>query len=897
MDEAKIKIEALIKKYEEAVSSGRVQAYTEQDTKHSFIAPLFEALGWDITNRNEVSAEESQISGGRVDYGFHLNSRPVLYVEAKPLRADLNREEYAWQAMRYSWNKGVDYAVLTDFESIKVFSSQLIEGALADRLIFQIDYKNYLEDFDRLQLLSKQSFLDKGLDKYADKYSKRLQKVSVGDKLYKDIQECRLLLTKSFKIHNDNLSTDLIDEGVQKLLDRLVFLRVAEDRGLEPPILKELVRGWKSNEKREDLYQGMVSKFRELNEFYNSNLFSEHPFEKWEEHDEATEEVIDILYGKHGYYEYDFKFIPADILGGVYENYLSYRLEESKKGVSVAKDAKKRKEQGIYYTPDFIVDYIVKNALGPVLEKCQSIYDLQKIKVLDPACGSGSFLVKAVELIAEKYKDFNAPDNTRTRLQILIQNIYGVDLDEKAVDIARLNLLISVLKDKEKLPSLSNIKNGNSLISGTDEELKKYFGSNFKDKKPFNWREKFPEVFKQGGFDVIIGNPPYIFARGGNFDENEKEYYYANYKLQQYQINTFSLFIELGFNLLKKNGDFGYIIPNNWLTINSFSKLREFLLKNTADLRIINTVESIFNKASVDTCLLLFRKADSTDIEVGDILVGENPILSKHKLEDFYQNEFVINISQTKNKQDSLELKNTVLLGEIAEVSTGLKAYQIGKGNPIQDEKIKKERRFHSGKKENDTFRPYLQGVDVKRYLLDWSGEYLSYGNWLAEPRKSVPFSGQRILVRQIPSPLPYCVNAVFIDDEYLNDINSMVIFSPLKEFNLKYILAILNSKLISQWFAKTFDKFQRKIFPQFKVNELARFPIYKATTDQQKQIIILVDNILLLNKELHEVEKNSNEYNKIKSEIEKTDKKIDVEVYKLYGLTEEEIKIVKGVN
>src|SRR3989344_3991803 len=225
MDNIKEKIQGLIDKYETVCNSGKLNKYSEEETKKDFILPLFEALGWDVFNKNDVSAEESQISGDRVDYGFYINSRLVFYVEAKPLRADLNREEYARKAIKYSWNRGVDYAILTNFESVKVFNSQLIEGSLMDRLIFEINCNDFLENFDQLWLLSKQSFLEKALDKYAYKHAKRLDKVSVGDKLYKDIQKSRELLTQSFKTYNDNLNPDLIDEGVQKLLDRLVFLR------------------------------------------------------------------------------------------------------------------------------------------------------------------------------------------------------------------------------------------------------------------------------------------------------------------------------------------------------------------------------------------------------------------------------------------------------------------------------------------------------------------------------------------------------------------------------------------------------------------------------------------------------------------------------------------------
>jgi len=224
-------------------------------------------------------------------------------------------------------------------------------------------------------------------------------------------------------------------------------------------------------EQKGTLYGMMIEKFRELDKYYNSNLFSEHPFEKWEEYSGATKDVIGILYGKESYYEYDFKAMPSDVLGAVYENYLSHRLSKSKKGTTVSKDASKRKEQGIYYTPNYIVDYIVKNALGPILEKCKSVQELKKIKVLDPACGSGSFLIKAVDVIAEKYKSFGYREEELLKRQIIDENIYGVDLDSQAVEITRLNLLINALTQREKFLPLKNIRNGNSLTFDWQERV------------------------------------------------------------------------------------------------------------------------------------------------------------------------------------------------------------------------------------------------------------------------------------------------------------------------------------------------------------------------------------------------------------------------------------------
>lgn len=897
----KQQIQNLIEKYQLVVKQGKVKDYTEEETKKDFILPLFRALGWNVEDKNEVSAEEHIISSGRVDYGFYINERAKFYLEAKPLKADINIEDFAKQAIRYSFNKGVTWAILTDFESVKIFNAQSPSQYLGDKLYFEIKWQEYLERFDKLWELSKESFLEDLIDKEAEKVGKKLQRVPITETLAQDLEKSREILANDLSKWNDNLSKDILDEGVQKILDRLIFLRVVEDRGIESSILKSMVNQWESGGKRTTLYKSMVSKFRELDEYYNSSLFSKDVSEDWDEYSDAVKRVIRILYGKEGYYDYDFSVMPADVLGNVYENYLGYKLSQSKKGLTVNKAAGKRKEQGIYYTPAFIVDYIVRNALNPVLDKCRDVDDLKKIKVLDPACGSGSFLIKALEVILEKYKDFNYTDDQNLRIQIVLENLYGVDLDEQAVEIARLNLLINSLEERAKLPSLDkNIKNGNSLISGLDEELRKYFGKNFRDKKPFNWKEEFPGVFKQGGFNVIIGNPPYIFARGGNFDEQEKKYYYDNFKLQKYQINTYLLFIDQAYKLLKENGFFGFIVPNNWLTINTFSELRKFILKETGGVEIINAVDSIFSQASVDNCILIFKKTKPSTVKLGELIDGNITALNSYNAEEFYKNDFVINIQRHVSVKENSLIdkinKASILLGkDVATVSTGIKAYQTGKGKPVQTDEVKTLRKYHSREKIDDTYIPYLNGVDVQRYLINWSGDYLSYGDWLAEPRKSVSFDRMRILVRQIPSKLPYSINASVIEEQYINDINSMVIFNFPEKYIPKYVLGIINSKLISYWFNYTFNKFQRKIFPQFKVNELAQFPVYPANRNQQKVIERLVEKILSLKNNLRSTETNSNKWNGMKLEVEKTDKKIDEEVYRLYELTPEEIKIVEN--
>lgn len=379
-EKAKEKIQKLIAKYEAAKKAGKIDKFSEEDTKTNFIMPLFSALGWDVFDRNEVTAEE-QVSRNRVDYGFYLNGRLKFFVEAKPLKADIYKEDYAKQAIRYSWNKDVTWAILTNFDSIIVFNALSPEKSLHGKKYFEISYDEFLDRFDQLWLLSKESFVTELLDKEAEKHGKKLQRISVTETLAKDLNLCREKLTKAFNTWNEKLGRHLIDEGVQKLLDRLIFIRVAEDRNIEPPTLRALIRDWQVSGQVGSPYQAMIKKFRLLDKVYNSNLFDEHTFENWEEHSGATEEVVEILYGKKNYFEYDFSVIPADVLGSVYENYLGYKLEQSKKNlfgfdVTLEKNLRKRKEHGIYYTPKFIVDYIVKNTLEPVLNECKGINDL-----------------------------------------------------------------------------------------------------------------------------------------------------------------------------------------------------------------------------------------------------------------------------------------------------------------------------------------------------------------------------------------------------------------------------------------------------------------------------------------------------------------------------------------
>ncbi|MDO9581040.1 MAG: TaqI-like C-terminal specificity domain-containing protein, partial [Bacteroidales bacterium] len=328
-----------------------------------------------------------------------------------------------------------------------------------------------------------------------------------------------------------------------------------------------------------------------------------------------------------------------------------------------------------------------------------------------------------------------------------------------------------------------------------------------------------------------------------------------------------------------------------------FSELRKLLLEETSNLQIINIFDKVFGEASVDTCLLIFKKGKPSNVTLGEFRDGQLTIVGDFPVSQFKKNNYIINIALAKNK-DKAEILDKVkdcskMLNSFSTVKAGLKAYETGKGKPAQTDSMKNNRVYHSKSKDGDDYGKYLEGKDVKRYGINWGGLWLKYGGCLAAPRDEKLFTSPRILVRQIPSPPPYSINALFTKEYLLNDINSMIIY----DFNIiepLFVLAVLNSKITTFWFANTFDKFQRKTFPQFKVKELATFPILNASQSEQEKIAKKAQMMLDLNKEIQATSANTDKHNSLKREIGKLDREIDEVIYKLYGLTAEEIGIIE---
>jgi len=508
---AKQRIKELVDKYNKVVEEKRVSKYKEEETKKDFILPLFRALGWDVENSTEVTAEET-ISKKRVDYGFRINGIPKFFLEAKALKANLNDPKFIEQAIDYAWAKGCTWAVLSDFETVMIFNSEWKAENLLQNLLRSISCRDFRERLDELWLLSRESFEQGLIDTEAERLGKKAKLAPIDQQLLDDFSRWRNTLSKNILSYNKDkkLTEEELDETVQRLLNRLVFIRKAEDAELEERVLQQTLRSWESDGSKA-LYVRLGELFIDFRERYDSELFDEARVDEVVITNDVLKEIINGLYEtKDKLRRYNFAWIDADVLGAVYEQYLGHILKKTKKRAEVKESHARRKEEGIYYTPTFIVDYIVRNTLGELLKEKK--VDVEKIRVLDPACGSGSFLIKAFDILNEHYSkhdrnyaqsqlDTTGQGITFTRkVKILQDNIFGVDLDKQAVEITRLNLLLKIAEKRQRLPLLrQNIKCGNSLIG--DEEVE--------GDKAFKWEREFEQIMK-GGFDIVIGNPPYI---------------------------------------------------------------------------------------------------------------------------------------------------------------------------------------------------------------------------------------------------------------------------------------------------------------------------------------------------------------------------------------------------
>jgi type I restriction-modification system DNA methylase subunit len=926
-EEAKQEIQQLVAKYE-ALSARAIKGYNEANTKDGFVRPLFEALGWDFSNLDEVEGEKT-ITPGRVDYLFKVNGVSKFCLEVKALHVDINDERWIRQAITYAYYKAVTWAVLTNFKTLRAFNAERETRDIKQIAFLNLTCESYLTDFHRLWLLSREAVASGDLDKEAVAYGRLPPRLLIEKRLYAQLIGWReTLFNEVYLYYKDKGFTwSQVDQWIQQLLNRLIFIRTAEDRGLIDRKLLAALHQWRGSDGKDQLMDRLRDIFHEFANLYDSDLFPQ-IMDPWDSISVYNSRVLaDIIQGLYevpgGLADWDFATIGSDVLGTVYEQYLGYvpaRVKEEAKeaqqllfptephiGLTAKKE--KRKGGGIYYTPTWVVDYIVKQTVGRFIEE-HSYNDILNIKILDPACGSGSFLTRAYEELL----DYHARQQGKSpaeleqweRTRILLRNIYGVDLDQQAVEIARLSLLLCSLSGQETLPSLAdNIRWGNSLISGTEEELRSYFGDGWREKKPFNWGEEFPQIMKEGGFDVVIGNPPYV--RSGSLPADEKKFYSKAFLSAFKQYDIYTLFIETGIRLLRNGGRLGFIVSSKFFASDYGEKLRKLILDTCAIEKTVNVSElPVFKEAAVYPYILVLRKEDDEGERNKSLLEAVYKLQSQEALllgkYDFYQlpqarflePPHILDI--TSPAPDIVERLRSVsvALGSICKVTRGFRP-------PPSDLLIGEQAFAELSKEEQKKYHRMVDGKDIKGpYALAWKGIYLRYEKpRIPEAKPAKVFESPKLMITDIS----YRPEAYFdLDGFYCLKTIYLVLLRESTKYDLRYITGLLNSKLSEFFFRSRFFAMHiRGGYLRFRKQFLDQFPIRRIDFDNRAEqkvhddLVALVERMLELNKRLTPIRNTPcNERDELVREIERTDRQIDNLVFDLYGLTEQERRIVE---
>ncbi len=644
-----------------------------------------------------------------------------------------------------------------------------------------------------------------------------------------------------------------VEEEVQRFIDRLIFICYAEDKGFIDSELKPLL------ETKKDKYfespQWLLTKIKELfNKYwseYNSDLFRHGLCDDFFVEDLVLIRILTDLRSPRDRLPYDFASIEADILGKTYENFIGHVLTGEKR-LKEKESKGKRKGMGIYYTPTYIVDYIVRNTVGEYI-KGKSLASINKVKILDPACGSGSFLIKAFDVLVDESKNILKRELTYEEKKSLMLNcIHGVDLDERAVDICKLNLSLKLAERGQKLPELhNNIKCGNSLID--DKEVAGY--------KAFKWEDGFKEIISNGGFDVVVGNPPYVNNR--NLLEKEKDFFETKYATAYQQYDIYVLFYEISLKLLKIGGFLGFITPNKFAITNYGLPLRKMLLEYKLEKIVDVSQLQVFGDASTYPYIVIVKKIKLPS----NIIKIYNPSSSNlegSNLFEIKQSDLVIGepFHFNLSKYESLLLKKVI----------GEKLIEIYRAKPTSKNITDQGESF------------VITNKNIERYkLMSPIHKIKRNKQWLIE----VP----AILMKKIC----FIPTATIVDSNKYIPINTVYVIHPkINSTSIKYLLVLLNSKLIGYYTRKKYGTTaMRGGFIELRTFEIKNIPI-KILPEYEDKLRLLADKMLSLNKKLHEENISPLEKQKLEQEIQKTDNEIDELVYQLYGITGEEKKIIE---
>ncbi len=662
------------------------------------------------------------------------------------------------------------------------------------------------------------------------------------------------------------MKKDNIDENVQRLLDRIVITRFAEDKGfIQYERLKRIYEDWKADRELDPLWPNLRDFWTRFDIIYNSKLFSKHSIDKLEIDNKILGKIIE------NFYMVSFRAISPLVLGNTYELYLGYDLKIENSSFRLEKTLAAQKAGGIYYTPSFVTTYVVRKVFGNKIinilknaqvklkafdfkEARQIIEQLFDIKVLDPACGSGNFLVSAYQTFkfafeeynrlasAQAEKKFKLPTIDPSIVNPIIKNwngkilkdvIWGIDIDEIAAEITTVSIIISAMYKDQKFPLLMSetIFHGNSIIPGTSrKELRKKEMP--ESKFAFNW-----DSLGKDKFSYLIGNPPYVCSRKEEITPEEMEFFKDTYNVASYQVDLYQIFFQLYVGKAEFGG--GLIIPDAWLTNIYSETLRKYLLDNCKIEEIVICPPDTFSNV-VDTVIVIFSKLIETNYSVKiyklEEQIKDSKSLHEIPIKRFMSNpNFIFDIYVSPEDQpifEKIEKDSIPLgLGNPNLAARGVGAYHKRKHS---EEQIR-NKIYHSKYKKDATYVINITGRHIRWFGISWEGKnYLSYGDWLSEPRDSRLFEGPRILLRKILGKTFY---ATYSDN---NQIVEQLVYvwkpdSCSFQFDPFYVLALLNSELMSFYFRLKYN--QMASFPHINVTQFRGLPIKTLESGKMKEI------------------------------------------------------------
>jgi type I restriction-modification system DNA methylase subunit len=974
-----------------------IRLLKEENYQEGFLRELFvQVLGYTIKpdkNSNLTTEFKNLTDAKKADGAILDDGKAIGVIELKSTKTIL-LESITEQAFNYKNHQpNCRYIITSNFEKIRFYIDNATD--FEEFNLFTLSEK----DFKILYLILSKASIFSDIPLKLKKGSV-LHEENISKQLYQDYSNFKLKIFENLVQNNPQYNKLTLFKKSQKLLDRLIFIFFAEDSGLLPANSISRIIDRYNILKDEDAYRPLYEIYKQYFNYmnvgrkgkiksdnidaYNGGLFIP---------DTILDNIIiddEILKDDSlKLSKYDFNTdLDVNILGHIFENSLNEieELTAELEGKPLDKKKTKRKKEGIFYTPKYITKYIVENTVGELCNQKKKELNLDEIdisiiqnsrtkkrklnhkavdllgrlktytdyllslKILDPACGSGAFLNQALEFLIEEHQFV---DEYRRQLEkdslglfdvkksILENNLYGVDINEESVEIAKLSLWLRTAERGRKLSDLSNsIKCGNSLIDDPDVA----------GEKAFKWEDEFPDIMANGGFDVVIGNPPYLGGRDWK-DEDSRDYNYfiSKFEVAEYQFDMYVLFWEKGIKILKQGGLIGFITPNTWLNNQKTQNLRDFILSRTSIIKAADYSDiDVFQQAVVLPVIFILLNTKILNRKIEIYKAVDSNLVFQHTTSQAVWIEDVNKIININISQNDLKIRNKIEkssepLEKLAVIKFGIKLYETGKGTPPQKADDAKNHIFESNVKHDESYRKYLEGKDINTYQINWQNRWLKYGKNLAAPRESYLFEGPRLLVRRITGKRLICA---YTDEDFVTS-QLLQIVKPNDDISVKIILVILSSKLMSYYFKKKYNRLDRT-FPEIRIYELRALPI--KLPEENSYFLVKADEMHNLNhnvflkkkkflnrvKDYFEIDKVSkkidsfhesdfrtfltelkkqklnislseqeewedyfnerkSEINHLQNQISETDKAIDQMVYELYGLTEEEIQIVEN--